>query len=110
MYFNPDPIKKSKEYIFSQRSQKKYSRSLLFSQNPKAQDPLQKHLGIFLDTRLNFSGHIKTMIQRTNKTIVFLPKLLMYYPGLLCSQNTNHLFDVLLNTVILYDQTYNNSF
>ena len=54
--------KQVQELFFSRQSQKVNFPSLFFNQNPVIQVFLQKHLGIFLDIRLNFKEHIKTSI------------------------------------------------
>ena len=50
---------------------------LFFNENVVPKTTLQKHLGMFLDRKLNFSEHLKTISQKTSKTI-----------GLLCKRQT----------------------
>ena len=48
---------------------------LFFNGNVALQTTLQKHLGRFLENKLNFSEHLKSIFQKTNKTIGLLRKL-----------------------------------
>ena len=48
--------------------------TLIFNDNPVHQVALQKHLGIFLDCKLNFEENFKTIINKINKTIGLLRK------------------------------------
>ena len=75
MYFNPDPTKQAQELLFSRKVQTTNHPPLFFNENVVPQTALQKHLGIFLDNKLNFSEHLKTIFQKTNKTIGLLRKL-----------------------------------
>ena len=52
--FNPDPSKQAQEVIFSRKFQKRSHPSLYFNNNPTEQVSFQKHLGMILDTKLNF--------------------------------------------------------
>ena len=75
MSFNPDPNKQAQELIFSRKVQTTNHPSLFFNENVVPKTTLQKHLGMFLDSKLNFSEHLKTIFQKTNKTIGLLRKL-----------------------------------
>ena len=48
---------------------------LFFNENVVLQTIFQKHLRMFLDSKLNFCEHLKTIFQKTNKTIGLLRKL-----------------------------------
>ena len=48
---------------------------LFFNQDTVAQNSFQKHLQILLDSNLNFSEHLNTIVQKTSKTIGLLRKL-----------------------------------
>ena len=52
--FNPDPTKQAKELIFNHPL-------LFFNQKVAPQISLQEHLRIFLNNRLNFSEHVRTI-------------------------------------------------
>ena len=55
MSFNPDPYKQSQEVIFSRKIKKPSHPVLIFNNNQVIKTPYQKHLGIFLDEKLNFA-------------------------------------------------------
>ena len=74
MNFNPDPTKEAQELIFSRKGKTANSPHLFFNENVVPQISLQNHLGMFLDSKLNFSEHLKTIFQKTNKTIALLRK------------------------------------
>ena len=69
MSFNPDPLKQAQEVIFSRKITNTNHPTLIFNNNPIHQVALQKHLGMFLDFKLNFEEHLKTIINKINKTI-----------------------------------------
>ena len=75
MNFNPDPTKQAQELIFSRKVQTTNHPPLFFNENVVPKTTLQKHLGMFLDSKLNFSEHLKTIFQKTNKTKGLLRKL-----------------------------------
>ena len=53
---------------------------LYFNENVVPKITLQKHLRMFLDRKLNFSEHLKTISQKTNKTIGLLHELQTLLP------------------------------
>ena len=64
MNFNPDPSKQAQEVIFSRKIKKPNHPELIFNNIPVNQTSYQKHLGMFLDNKLNFGEHLKYI---TNK-------------------------------------------
>ena len=54
MSFNPDPSKQAQKVLFSSKLQKKSRPSIDFNNNPIKQVSSQKHLGMILNTKLNF--------------------------------------------------------
>ena len=54
MSFDPDPNKQVQEVLFSRKIQKSSRPSLIFNNNIVTQSLSQKHLGMFLDTKLDF--------------------------------------------------------
>ena len=88
--FNLDLSKQAQEGSFSRKLQKTGHTSIYFNNKSVKQVPPQKHLGMILDTKLNFQEHLKNILNNVNKTFGLLPKL----------QNGD----------IIYDQHYNNSF
>ena len=74
MSFNPDPLKQAQEVIFPCKMTKTNHPTLIFNGNPVHQVALQKHLGMFLDYKLNFEEHLKTIVNKINKTIGLIRK------------------------------------
>ena len=101
MTFSPDPNKQAQEVFFSCKT-KKTSHPPLNYNNTVQQVQFQKHLGIYLDGKLDFHEHLQNMFKKVNKTISLLRKL------------QNKLPRAPLVTMdyggILYDQAFNNSF
>ena len=75
MSFNPDPSKQAQEIIFSSKTKKICHPLLRFNNSIVSQSPYQKHLGIFLDARFTFEGHLKVITTKVNKTIGLFWKL-----------------------------------
>ena len=80
MSFNPDPSKQAQEVIFSRNIKKPNHPELIFNNIPVNQTSYQKHLGMFLDNKLNFGEHLKYITNKVNKSIVLLCKLQMILP------------------------------
>ena len=57
MNFHPDPTKQAQELIFSRKVQMINYPLLFFNQNVVPQTSLKKHLGMYLDSKLNFGEH-----------------------------------------------------
>ena len=111
MSFNPDPFKQAQEVIFSSKMTKTNQPTLVFNKNPVHQVALHKHLGMYLDCKLNFEEHLKTIINKIIKTIGLLRKFQNFLPR-------KSLFTIYKSFIrshfdygdIIYDQTYNTSF
>ena len=58
MSFNPDSSKQAREFIFSRKLQKTNHNQVYFNHNSIKQVSSQKHLGIYLDTKLKFQFQI----------------------------------------------------
>ena len=72
MNIDPDPTKQAQEPIFSREVQTINHPPLFSNQNVVPQTSLQKDLGMYLENKLNFSEHLKTIFQKNNKTIGIL--------------------------------------
>ena len=59
MAFNPDLSKQVQEIVFSRETHKISHPKLNFNNSPIVQSTCQKHFGLYLDGKLNFSQHIK---------------------------------------------------
>ena len=66
--FNPDPNKQAQEVIILQPP-------LNFSNNSFQHVQFQKHLGVYLDGKLDFRGYLQNMFKKINKLISLLRKL-----------------------------------
>ena len=75
MLFNPDVTKQAQEEIFSHKSNKTDHPVVYFNEAPITKASFQKHLGIYLDEKLNFNNHIKEKIAKANNGIGITCKL-----------------------------------
>ena len=111
MSFSPDPNKQAQELIFPRKVQTTNHPSLFFNESVVPKTILQKHLGMFLDSKLNFSEHLKTIFQKTNKTIGLLRKLQTLLPRApLITIYKSFIRGHLEYGDMIYDQTFNMSF
>ena len=69
MSFKPDPSKQAHEVIVSSKHQKVSHPTIYSNNNPIESVSSQKHLGMILDTKLNFQEHIKNILTKVNETI-----------------------------------------
>ena len=82
MSFNPDLSKQAREVIFSCKSSRVDHPSVTFNNSSVARTSYQKHLGLHLDEKLNFSHHIKEKISKACKGIRVIRKLHYVLPRL----------------------------
>ena len=78
--FNPDIFKQAHEVVFSRKTDKVIHIPRTFNTIPAAQTSNQKHLGLYLDGKLNFNHHIKGVISKVNKRIGIIRKLRSILP------------------------------
>ena len=71
----PMEIEQAQEVLFSSKVKLTAHPELVFNNNPVHQTATQKHLGMFLDFKLNFQEHFENMLNKVNKTIELLQKL-----------------------------------
>ena len=57
------PTKQAQELIFYRKVQTTNHPTFFLNQDVVRQTSIQKHLGMFLDSKLNFSEHLKTVSQ-----------------------------------------------
>ena len=111
MSFNLDRTKQAQELIFSCKVQTTNHPSLFFNENVVQQTTLQQHLRMFLDSKLNFSEHLKTIFQKINRTIGLLRKLQTLFPrALLITIYKLFIRPHLDYADMIYNQTFNKSF
>ena len=58
MLFNPDPTKQATEVSLSHKRDNVPQEPLTFNNNKIQYESAQKHLGLILDSKLNFNQHI----------------------------------------------------
>ena len=75
MLFNPDITNQVQEVTFSRKNTKNDHPIVYFNEVPVAYTTCQKHLGMHLDEKLNFSHHVKEKIDKANKGIRLICKL-----------------------------------
>ena len=111
MNFKPDPFKQAQEVLFSRRIKSKNRPCLHFNNNPVNHTPLQKHLGMYLDPKLDFLEHLKNIQAKVNKSIALLRKLqtILPRPTLLTIYKA-FIRPHLDHGDTIYDQAYNDSF
>ena len=80
MLFNPDPSKQATELLFSRKRANEYHPDLIFNGSIVNRVTNQKHLGIVLDSKLNFKDHIKQAIEKAIKGLNVIRKLNNYLP------------------------------
>ena len=111
MTFNPDPNKQTQEAIFSRKIKNTSQPLLNFNSNSIKQVQLQKHLGVYLDGRLDFREHFCNIFKMVNRTISLLRKLQNILPRApLVTIYKSFKRPHLDYGDILYDQMFNNSF
>ena len=111
MRFNPDPKKQAQDVVFSRKINKIDHPPLCFNENLVKSSSTQKHLGMILDTKLDFSLHLKNAQNKVNKTIGLLRKL----PHTLPRTSLITIFKSFIRPHldyghIIYDRACNNSF
>ena len=72
--FNADPMKQANEVIFSWKSNKTTYPPVTFNNNTIATCPHHKHLGVVLDSKLDFNIHIEQKLRKCNKIIALIKR------------------------------------
>ena len=80
MSFNPDPSKQAQEVTFSRKRNKPHHPDIIFNGNPVKKSSSQKHVGMLLDSTLDFDEHIKEVFDKTSKSIGLIRKLRNFLP------------------------------
>ena len=108
MSFNPEPSKQAEEVIFSRKFRNLTHPILTFNNNTVTPSVTQKYLGISLDTKLDFQGHLISILNKVNKTTGLLRKLHNNLPRLpLLTIYKSFLRSHLDYGDIIYDQACN---
>ena len=111
MAFNPDLNKQAQQIIFSRKIKKTSHPPLNFNNNSVKLVQFQKHLGIYLDGKLNFREHLQNMFKKVKKTISLFCKLQNNLPRApLITIYKSFISPHLDFGDILYDQAFSNYF
>ena len=111
MIFNPDLSEQAEEVIFSRKIKKLLHPTLLFNNIQLNNSLFQKHLGLTLDIKLNFSEHIKSITKKISKTMGLLRKFQQIFPrSTLLTIYKTFIRSRLDYADIIYDQAHNSAF
>ena len=80
MMFNLDVSKQAQEVVFSRKAITTNHATVCVNNDPVTRENFQKHFGLFLDSKLNFSGHINEKIKKTDKVIDVIRKMKLSLP------------------------------
>ena len=80
MSFNPDPSKQATEIVFSKKRSDIQLPTLRFNNNILTPTNSHKHLGMILDSKLNFNNHLSDKICKANKGIGIIRRLYKFLP------------------------------
>ena len=75
MSFNPDPNKQAAEVVFSHKIDKPSHPPINFNNNPVVPHLFHKHLGMTLDSKLNFDCHLIEKITKANRVIGMIRRI-----------------------------------
>ena len=111
MSFNPDKSKQAQEVIVSRKAETVSHPTANFNNMSVVCSSCQKHLGIYLDEKFNFSNRIKEKISKANKGIGILRKLCNVLPrNFLITIYRSFIRPHLDYGAIIFDQPENESF
>ena len=80
MQFNPNRNKQAQELCFSKKAGNQKSLDLTFNKSNVASSPSVKHLGMLLDSCLNFNEHVQSKTNKCYKIIGLIKKLSIHLP------------------------------
>ena len=104
-------LNKLKEVIFSRKLNKPKHPKIYFNGLPVYCSDAQKHLGVYLDEKLNFNIHLKEKFEKFNKSIGILRKLHNILPRpALITLYKSFVRPHLDYADVIYDQPLNESF
>ena len=111
MNFNPDPNKQAREIIFSRKKTASLRPVVHFDNRPVKLTQIHKHLGMMLDTNLSYEHHIKSILNKVNKTIGLLRKSQLTLPR----QSLITIYKTFIRPHldygdVIYDRAFNDSF
>ena len=74
MSFNLDYAKPTHEVFFSHKRSETHHPLLMINNVPVKRVPFHKHLGLMIDSKLDFNEHINTVLSKVNEMIALLQK------------------------------------
>ena len=112
MLFNPDPNKQAVEILFSKKQHEKDNYPPLNSNGDNVQTAIsQKHLGLVLDSKLDFNEHVSNKTNKRNKIIGIMKKLSLFLSRkTLLTIYKSFVRPNLDYADIIYDKPFNESF
>ena len=111
MSFNPDPNKQAVEILFPKKHEKDNYPPLNFNGDNVQTAISQKHLGLVLDSKLDFNEHINNKINKCNKIIGIIKKLSLFLSRkTLLTIYKSFVRPNLDYADIIYDKPFNESF
>ena len=75
MSFKPNPSKQAQKVIFSRKCTKEGHPPIYFNDISVTQTTVQKHIGLYLDKKLNYNTHINEKLRKVYKGIGLLRNL-----------------------------------
>ena len=80
MIFNPDASKQAQKIVFSRKANAGNCKTVYFNNVPVIRENIQKHLGLFLDSKLSFFDHINEKIKKATKGVNVIRKMNLLLP------------------------------
>ena len=80
MQFNPDWNKQAQELYFSKKAGNQKSLDITFNKSNVISSPSVKHLGMLLDSHLNFNKHVQSKMNKCYKILGLIKKLSIPQP------------------------------
>ena len=80
MMFNPDTLKQAQEMVFSGKTNASNHKTVYFNNVPMRRENIQKHLSLFLDSKLSFLDHINEKIKKATKGVNVMSKMNLFLP------------------------------
>ena len=78
MSFYPDLTKQAQQIVFLGKTHKITHPKVNFNNSPVVQSTYQKHLGLYLDEKLNFSYHVREKISTAYRGIEVIKSLKVF--------------------------------
>ena len=80
MIFKPDALKQAQEIVFSRKANASNHETVYFNNVPAISENIQKHLGLFLNSKLNFFDRINEKIKKAAKGVSVIRKMNLLLP------------------------------